>query len=277
MTALLRTVGIPEVSDCLIKRFKRLELNAVLVLIVLTDIHQIMGKLLIIFRTQVVLAAVSITTDATTVGHVVGTRITESLEHGIGPLLAYLEHNLALSCITVPVVLVTAEILKSLHLGTQTLAVAHVMLGTMTVLWVVATTYIIAEVTVVKPCGADQPVDNLANLLVRPLATLPCPPAERHAPTIEMLAHQLRMNHILEGIGRRHGVDFLAKVPQVLHVCPVLVGIYFLVSIIAVGAQILVVGFAAQLHILAHGLFNSPLSLIGRCVGNEFGVPLARK
>ena len=46
-------------------------------------------------------------------------------------------------------ILVAAEVLKALHLSTQTLAVTHVVGSTVTVLRIIATTNVIAEMTIV--------------------------------------------------------------------------------------------------------------------------------
>ena len=151
----------------------------------------------------------------------------------------------------------------------------HVVGVAVAVLGVVATTDVIAEVGVVQTRGADQPVHYLVNLLVAPLATLSCPPAERHAPAVEMLAHHLRGNHVAEGVGGRCLPDVVAEVPLVLHVRPALVGKHFLVGVVAVGAQVFAVGLAAQLHILPHALLDSPFGLVARGAGNELRVPLS--
>ena len=269
MAAFLRAVGIPEVGDRLVERLKCLELYAVLVLIVLADVHQVVGKLFVVLRSEVVLAAIGIAADAAAVGHVIGARVAESLEDGIGPPFLDFQHYLALGGIALPVVLVAAEVLETFHLGTQALAVAHVVLGAMTVLRVVASADVIAEVTVVKTGGTDQPVYYLVYLLVCPLAALACTPAERHAPAVKVLTHQLWVNHVAEGIGRWRRIGLLGKVPQVLHIRPTLVRVHFLVAIVAVGAQILVVGLAAQLHVVSHALFYGPLGLVARSFVDE--------
>ena len=234
-----------------------------------------MGKLLIVLRTQVVLAAVGVAAHTAAVGHIVRTGVAEGFEHGIGALLLDFQQYLALGGIAVPVVFVAAEVLEALHLGTQTLAAPHVVDFAVTVLGVVTAPDVVAEVAVVQPRGTDKPRHNLVDLGVCPLAALPCPPAERHAPAVEMLAHQLRTDHVAEGIAGRGLPDVVAEVPQVLHVGSVLVGIHLLVGIVAVGAQVPVVGLAAQLDVLARSLLDSELGLGSRGGGNELRVPLA--
>ncbi len=130
---------------------------------------------------------------------------------------------------------------------------------------------------VVQARGTDQPRDNLVNLLVRPLATLACPPAQRHAPAVEPLAHHLRTHHVAGSIGRRRLAHVVAEVPQVLDVVALLVGIHLLMAVVAVSAQVLVVGLAAQLDKLSRGGLNGPQGLVGRRVGRERRVPLPCK
>ena len=174
-------------------------------------------------------------------------------------------------------VFVAAEVLDALHLSTQALAAPHVVLVAVAVLGVVATTYVIAEVAVVQARGTDQPSDNLVNLFVRPLATLACPPAQRHAPAVEPLAHHLRTDHVAGRIGGRRLAYVVAEVPQVLDVVALLVGIHLLMAVVAVGAQVLVVGLAAQLDKFPRSGLNSPQCLVGRRVGRERRVPLPSK
>ena len=262
MATLLRTVGIPEICDCLVKRFQRLELYAILIFIMLTHIHQIVGKLLVVLRLQIILATIRIATHASTIGHVIGTRIAESLKHSIGTQFLDLQHNLPLRGIAVPVVLVATEALEAFHLSTQSLAPSHVVGLTVVVLRVIATTNVIAEMGIVKTRGTGQPFHNLGNLRVRPFSTLTSPPAERHAPSIEMLAHQLGVYHIAERVGGWCGIHLCAEVPQMLHVRTVLVRINLLVSVITVSTQVSVICLTAQFDKLAQTLLNGKLSLV---------------
>ena len=159
-------------------------------------------------------------------------------------------------------VLIATEVLEALHLGTQALASTHVVKVAVAVLGVITTTDVITEVRIVKTRGTGEPLDDLGDFRVRPLSALSCPPAERHAPAIEMLAHQLRINHIGERISGRCGVDLRTEIPQMLQVRAVLIGIDLLVSVVAVGTQVSVIRLAAQLHELAHTLLDGKLRLI---------------
>ena len=51
VATLLCSVGIPEARHRFVEGFERFEFDAILVLIVLAYIHQIVGKLFIVFRT----------------------------------------------------------------------------------------------------------------------------------------------------------------------------------------------------------------------------------
>ena len=275
VASLLWPVGKPEVGNRLVEGLQGLEFDAVFLFIMFAHVHQVVGELLVVFGAQVVLAAVGIAAAATAVGHVPGARVAEGLEDGIGTFLLDFEHYLALGGIAVPVIDVVGGVLESLHLGPQSLASAHVVEVAVAVLGVVAATDVVAEVTVVEPRGADQPGDNLVNLLIRPLAALGCPPAERYAPAVEVLAHDQGVDHVAQRVGRRSFVDAVAQVPLVLDVRTVLVREDLGVGIVAVGAQILAVRLAAQFHELAGGLFDGELGLVERGIADEGGVPRA--
>ena len=239
----------------------------------LAHVHQIVGKLLIVLRLQVVLATVGITAHATAVGHVVRTRIAKGLEHRIRSLLTNLQHDLALSLVAVPVVVVAREVLEALHLCAQALAIAHVVRRAVLVLRVVAAAYVIAEVLVVQSRGTRQPSHNLVNLLVGPLATLAGPPAERHAPSLELLSHQRGEHHIRERVDGYGAIHLLAEEPEVLHVGAVLVGEHLAAGIVAVGTQVLAVALAANADVCPLGLLEREPRIVGGRVGDERCVP----
>ena len=168
----------------------------------LADIDQIVGKLLVVFRLEIVFTSICIAATAAAVGHIVRTRVAERLEHSIRTLLTNLQQNLTLSLITIPMILIAREILETLHLSTKSLAPTHVMKVTMCVFRVITSTYIITEMAVVKTCRAGKPSHNLIYLLIIPFTALTCPPAERNAPSIELLTYNRREHSIGNGIGR---------------------------------------------------------------------------
>ena len=63
-------------------------------------------------------------------------------------------------------IVIAAEVLESLHLGTQSLAASHVMLVAMCICRIVAATDVITEMGVVQTCRADHPIHYLINMLV---------------------------------------------------------------------------------------------------------------
>ena len=170
---------------------------------------------------------------------------------------------------------VIARIFEALHLSPQALSASHVVEVAMGVVGVIATTYVVAEMAVVKPRRTDQPRDDFVNLLVRPLATLSCPPAERHAPSVEVLTHHQWVDHIVEFAGRCSLVRLAAKIPLVLKFRTALVGVNLHVPVIAVSAQILVVRLAAQFHELSRSRLDGKLRLVTRSIADELGVPRA--
>ena len=205
VAAFLRAVLIPVVCGRLVEGFQRLELDAVLLFVVLADVHKIMRKLLVVFGLEIVLATIFIASHATAVGHVVGARVAEGLEDGIGPLFLDFEHYPALCRVALPMILVAREVLKALHLGAQSLAFAHVMKLAIAVLGVVASADVIAEMGVVETFGTDEPRDDFVHLLLVPFAALPCPPAKRHAPAVPMLRDLLGVDGVADSFhGRGH-------------------------------------------------------------------------
>ena len=163
-------------------------------------IHQIVGKRLIILRAEVILTTVFMTANTAAIGHIVRTRVTESLEHGIWSLLLNLQHNLTLGCIAVPMVNIIEGILESFHLGPQPFAAPHVVGSAMAVEGIITSADVVAEMIIVKTFRTDEPGDDLIYLLVIPLATLSCPPAQRYAPAIEVLSDQQRVDFIAQRI-----------------------------------------------------------------------------
>ena len=166
----------------------------------LAYIHQIVGKRLIILRAEVILISIGMTTYTAAIGHIVRTRVTESLEHGIWPFLLNLQHNLTLGCIAVPMVNIIEGILESFHLGPQPFAAPHVVGSAMTVQGIITSTDVVAEMIIVKTFRTDEPGDDLIYLLIVPLATLSCPPAQRYTPAIKVLSHHQRVDFIAQRV-----------------------------------------------------------------------------
>ena len=77
MTSLLATVGPPIVGYRLIERFERLELDAILLFVVLAYVHEVVGKLLIVFWPQIVSPCIGVASHTTAVSHVRGCRAAE--------------------------------------------------------------------------------------------------------------------------------------------------------------------------------------------------------
>ena len=97
------------------------------------DIHEIMGKCLVILWPQVILAAILMTCHATAIGHIVRTGIAEGFEDCVRTFLLDFQQNLTLGGITLPMISVTDRILESLHLSPQTFTTPHVVRLAMTV------------------------------------------------------------------------------------------------------------------------------------------------
>ena len=270
---LLHAVGIPEVRHRLVERLQRLELDAVFVLVVLAHIDEIVGELLVVLRLQVVLAAIDVSAHATAVGHVVGTRVAERLEDGIRPFLAYLQHDLALCLVAVPVVLVAREVLESLHLSTQPLAAGHVVLVAVLVLGVVTTAYVVTEMAVVQTRRTCQPRHDLVNLLVTPPAAHASPPAERNTPAVELLTYNGGEHRVRQGVSGHGAIHLVAEEPVVLHVRPVLVGIDLGVGIVAVGAQTLPIALTTNAKVGTLGLLKQETCVVAGVGGDERRVP----
>ena len=104
VASFLTAKRVPVGRDRLVERFERLEVDVVLVLVVLAHIEQIVAECLVILRLQVVLARVFMAGGTSAVGHPVGRRVGESLKHGVGSFLLYLQQQRALALVGVPVV-----------------------------------------------------------------------------------------------------------------------------------------------------------------------------
>ena len=193
----LRTALIPIVCQRFVEGFQRLELYAVSLFVVLAYVHEIVRELLVVFGPQVIFATIFIACHASAPSHVVGAGVAEGLEHGIGPLLAYLEQDFPLCRVALPMVLVAAEVLEALHLSPKSFALSHVVKRAMAVLRVFAATDVIAEMAVVQSVGTNQPLYNLVDFLIVPLAALCRPPAERHSPAVPMLTNLPSVNRII--------------------------------------------------------------------------------
>ena len=163
-------------------------------------IHQIVGKRLIILRAEVILIPIGMTANTAAIGHVVRTRVTESLEYSIWSLLLNLQHYLTLGCISVPMVNIIQGILESFHLGPQPFSAPHMVGSAMTVQGIVTSADVITEMIIVKTFRTDEPGDDLIDLLIIPLAALSCPPTQRDTPAIEVLSHLQRVDLIAQRV-----------------------------------------------------------------------------
>ena len=275
MASLLRTVGIPEGSGGLVEWFKSGEFYAVGVLVVLAHIHQVVGEFFVVFRFQVVLSSIHIARAASAVGHVVWATVAESFEDGIGTLLADFQHDFALSLVACPVVIGIGRGLESLHFCTQSLASAHVVRVAVAVLGVVASTDIVAEDIVVQSCWACQPIHYLVYLRIVPGSTHACPPTERHAPSLVLLAAVGRNHQVGFRQGRLLSVFLVAEIPVVLGIVAVLVAVDIRTAVVGIRTQISAIRFVAQAEHLRFVSVDGIECLVGGTVIFEVGVPTA--
>ena len=154
----------------------------------LADLHQIASEIFIIVFLQIVLTGIGVSGHASTLGHPPWGTVAESFKDGIGPEFLYLQHNLALSLVALPMELTSALILKSFHLGTQSFALSHVMLFAMSPGGIISSAYIISENVHVESVGTYQPFHQLGHIGVAPFATHIGPPAQAHAPSVYLLS-----------------------------------------------------------------------------------------
>ena len=273
MTSLLHSVGKPEIGDRLIERLKCLELNSIFILIVFADINEVVCKLLIELRLEVILSPVGISAHASAVGHVVRAGIAESLKYRIRPFFMDFEQDFPLCLITVPMVLISRKILESRHLCPQSLSSSHVVRIAVTVLRVVASSDVVAEMRVVQSCRADEPSDDLVDFLIAPMSTHIGPPAERHSPPVEMLPDGRWADEIAERIDWWCSIDFVAEEPVVFDIRAVFIAIYFLFRVVAVGAQAQSVSLAPEEDICSRHILNAELGIVLCGVGHKGSVP----
>ena len=153
MTTLLSPISSPVVGIGLIEGLERAEHNAIFIGIVAADINKIVGKLLVVFRFQIVLSGRGVACHTTAVGHVVRGGVGEGFEDGIGTFLPDFEHDFALCRITVPMIDVECGILESFHLGPKPFARPHVVGRTIAIEGVIASANVVAEDVIVQPSG----------------------------------------------------------------------------------------------------------------------------
>ena len=158
VASLLTASGIPVVGVGLVEGVEGLELYPILLFVMLAYVHQIMCKLLIALGTQIVLPGIFMSATTSAEGHVIRSGVAECLKDGIGSALLYLEHNLALGLIPIPVPAVFGGILEAFHLGTQTFTFTHMVGSAVAVHGILATTYIISEYAEVESLWTYQPI-----------------------------------------------------------------------------------------------------------------------
>ena len=168
VASLLAASGIPVVGVRFVEGVEGLEFDAVLVPVVQAHIHQIMGKLSVAFGPEIVLRGIFVAATATAHSHIVGGGVAECLEDGIRPALLDLQHDFPLGCIALPVPVVFGVVLEALHLGSQSLALAHVVRRAVAVHGVVASTYVVAEDAEVESLWAYQPIHQAVYPLFAP-------------------------------------------------------------------------------------------------------------
>ena len=226
MASLLSSVGSPITRHRFVERRKRTELYAVFLFIMSAHVYQIMGERFIVFRFQVVGRRIGMACTTSAVSHVVGAGIAEGLEYGIRTLLFDFQHDFPLCGITAPNVFTVRTVFETFHFRTQAFSASHVVRRAVPVLRVVSPADVVAENTVVQSVRADQPIHKFVYLLVAPLPAHVGPPAERDAPSLELLTGGGRVDDVDRGVGRRSLMHVGRKIPQMPGVRPVFVRIH---------------------------------------------------
>ena len=197
VATLLRPRPIPVVRGGFVEGLQRLKLNAVRVAIVQTYVDKIACEVLVAVGAQIVRPGILVPRRTAADGHPPGRTVREGFEDGVRTLLLYLEHDASLGRIAFPSVRTSAFVLESLHFGSQTFPLSHVVDVAVRPLGVVASTDVVAEDVPVQTVGTDHPVNELVDAFLVPFAAHIGPPAQAHAPSLHRLAAGIDVHSVL--------------------------------------------------------------------------------